>query len=196
MKEMKSAILFLFAFTVLLGGIYPAVVTGIASAVFPKQAQGSFITVNGEIIGSALIGQPFSDPKYFWPRPSATADFGYDPAASGGSNLGPTNPAFIRQVSNRVEWLRGEGVSGDIPSDLVLASASGLDPHVTPRSALVQIPRVARARGVKEEELKRLVAAHIEGRQLGFLGAPRVNVLMLNLALDRFSSTRGDTRTE
>jgi len=188
MKDIKSAILLLIALTILLGGIYPAVVTGITSAVFPKQAGGSFITAqNGQTVGSALIGQPFSDPKYFWPRPSATSDFGYNSSASGGSNLGPTNPAFIDKVGDRVKAIRETASYGDVPSDLVMASASGLDPHITPESATIQIPRVARMRKMTEEELNDLVAAHTQGRQLGFLGAPRVNVVMLNLALDKLA---------
>lgn len=188
MKEIKPAILFFLVFTILCGGIYPAVVTGIAYAIFPKQAKGSFITdKSGKEIGSALIGQPFSDPKYFWPRPSATSDFGYNPAASGGSNSGPTNPDFLKTVGDRVKGLRDAGITGPVPADLVLASASGLDPHITPDSALVQVPRVAKARGMTMEELKKLVAAHTEDRQLGFLGEPRVNVLELNLELDKLS---------
>lgn len=185
MNDIKPAILMFVIFTVICGGVYPAVVTGIASIAFPKQAKGSFITDrNGREIGSALIGQPFSDPKYFWPRPSATAEFGYIPTGSGGSNAGPTNPAYLKTVEARVKALRDTGISGPIPADLVQASASGLDPHISPEAVNVQIPRVARARGMNENELKKLVASHVEDRQLGFLGEPRVNVLALNLALD------------
>jgi K+-transporting ATPase ATPase C chain len=185
MKDIKPAILMLIVFTVICGGIYPAVVTGIAYAVFPKQAKGSFIAdKSGKEIGSALIGQPFSDPKYFWPRPSATTDFGYNPMGSSGSNSGPTNPDFIKTVGDRVKALHDTGITGSIPADLVEASASGLDPHVTPEAAKVQIPRVAKARGISVEELTRLVTAHTESRQLGFFGDPRVNVLELNLKLD------------
>ena len=185
MKEIKPAILMLVIFTVICGGIYPAVVTGVAYAVFPKQAKGSFIAdKSGKEIGSTLIGQPFSDPKYFWPRPSAATDFGYNAMGSSGSNSGPTNPDFIKTVGDRVKTLRDAGVTGNIPADLVEASASGLDPHVSPESARVQIARVAKARGLTEEALAKLVAAHTEGRQLGFLGEPRVNVLELNLNLD------------
>lgn len=184
MKELRPAILMLVAFTIICGGIYPAVVTGIASVAFPKQAGGSFITgKSGREIGSSLIGQPFSDPKYFWPRPSATTDFSYNPMGSSGSNSGPTNPDFIKTVGDRVKALRDAGVTGIVPADLVEASASGLDPHITLEATLVQIPRVAKARGVTTEELTKLVAAHTEGRQLGFLGEPRVNVLELNLEL-------------
>ena len=186
MKELKPAILMFIVFTVICGGIYPAVVTGIASVAFPRQAKGSFVTDrSGKEIGSALIGQPFSDPKYFWPRPSATTDFAYNPLASGGSNSGPTNPDYVKTVGDRVKALRDTGIAGAVPADLVEASASGLDPHITPEGARVQIPRVAKARGMSEERLTRLVAEHTEGRQLGFLGDPAVNVLELNLALDR-----------
>jgi potassium-transporting ATPase KdpC subunit len=185
MKDIKSAILMLIVFTIICGGIYPAVVTGIAYALFPNQAKGSFITdTGGKEIGSSLIGQPFADAKYFWPRPSAATDFGYNPMGSGGSNSGPTNPDYLKTVGDRVKALRDSGVSGAIPADLVQASASGLDPHVTPESALLQVPRVAKARNVSEAEVLKAVTQATEGRQLGFLGAPRVNVLTLNLNLD------------
>jgi potassium-transporting ATPase KdpC subunit len=185
MKEIKPAILMFIAFTVICGGIYPAIVTGIAQAVFPQQANGSFITnKSGQVVGSALIGQPFSAPHYFWPRPSATPDFAYNPAGSGGSNFGPTNPAYLETVADRVKSLRAAGLTGPVPADLVQASASGLDPHITSEAAEVQIPRVAKARGMTEEALTKLVAGHTEDRQLGFLGEPRVNVLALNLKLD------------
>ena len=186
MKDIKPAILLFIAFTIICGGIYPAVVTGIASVAFPKQAGGSFITdKNGKEIGSILIGQPFSDPKYFWPRPSATSDFGYNPMGSSGSNSGPTNPDYLKTLGDRVKALHGTGVTGNIPADLVQASASGLDPHITPESANLQIPRIAMARRVSEDVLAKLVAQNTEGRQLGFLGEPRVNVLVLNLELDK-----------
>jgi len=185
MKEIKPAILMLIIFTIICGGIYPAVVTGVAYAVFPKQAKGSFITdSSGKELGSTLIGQPFSDAKYFWPRPSATSDFGFNAMASGGSNAGPTNPAYLQTVGDRVKSLRVTGVAGNVPADLVQASASGLDPHITPESALLQVPRIAKARGVSEDTLTKAVAQATEGRQLGFLGEPRVNVLALNLSLD------------
>lgn len=188
MKELKPAILLFLVFTILCGGIYPAAVTGIASALFPKQAAGSFIEdENGRMVGSSLIGQPFSEPRYFWPRPSATVDFGYNPAASGGSNLGSTNPDLLKRVEERVKVLHNSGVFGNIPADLVSASASGLDPHISPDAAHVQIPRVARARGLTEEALKKIVAAHTEGRQLAIFGEPRVNVLALNLDLDKLT---------
>jgi len=176
----------LIVFTIICGGIYPAVVTGIAQAVFPKQANGSFITgKSGTELGSALIGQPFSDTKYFWPRPSATADFAFNAMASGGSNSGPTNPDYLKTVRDRVKALRDTGVNGPIPADLVQASASGLDPHITPESALLQVPRVAKARGVSEAAIITAVAKATGDRQLGFLGTPRVNVLVLNLELDK-----------
>ena len=185
MKEIRPAILMLIMFTVICGGIYPTVVTGVAYAVFPKQAKGSLITdKSGKEIGSALIGQPFSDKKYFWPRPSATTYFGYNPAASGGSNSGPTNPDFIKTVGDRVKALHDTGITGTVPADLVEASASGLDPHISPEAAAVQIARVAKARGMSADELAKVVADHTAGRQLGFLGEPRVNLLELNLALD------------
>jgi K+-transporting ATPase ATPase C chain len=185
MKDIRSAIMMLILFTIICGGIYPAIVTGIAHAVFPNQAKGSFITdKNGKELGSKLIGQPFSDPKYFWPRPSAATDFSYNPMGSGGSNSGPTNPDYLKTVGDRVKTLRDTGVSGTIPADLVQASASGLDPHVTPESALLQVPRVAKARGVSEEIVMKAVAQATEGCQLGFMGDPRVNVLELNLILD------------
>jgi potassium-transporting ATPase KdpC subunit len=185
MKEIKPAILLFVIFTIICGGIYPAVVTGIAHAIFPKQAQGSFITdKSGKEIGSSLIGQPFSGQKYFWPRPSATADFGYNPMASGGSNSGPTNPDFIKTVGDRVKALHDTGITGSIPADLVEASASGLDPHISLEAAGLQIPRVAKARGMSEEAVQKLVSSNTDERQLGFLGEPRVNVLLVNLALD------------
>lgn len=185
MKEIKPAIVMFIAFTLICGGLYPLAVTGISQALFPRQAEGSFIRDGkGREVGSSLIGQPFSDPKYFWPRPSATGGFGYNPLASGGSNSGPTNPDYLKAVAARVGSLRDSGVTGSIPADLVQASASGLDPHISPESARVQIPRVATARRIRGEVLKKLVAAHTEGRQFGFLGEPRVNVLELNLALD------------
>ncbi|MDD2899584.1 MAG: potassium-transporting ATPase subunit KdpC [Desulfuromonadaceae bacterium] len=186
MKDMRPAILLFILFTIICGGIYPAVVTGIASALFPEQAAGSFLTdKGGKEIGSTLIGQPFSDAKYFWPRPSASTDFGYNPMASGGSNSGPTNPDYLKAVGDRVKTIRDSGVTGKIPADLVQASASGLDPHITPESARLQVARVARARGDSEDLVMKSVSQATEDRQLGFLGEPRVNVLVLNLKLDR-----------
>lgn len=186
MKDIRPAILLVIIFTIICGGIYPAVVTGIAHALFPKQAAGSFITdKSGKELGSSLIGQPFSDAKYFWPRPSATSDFGYNPMASGGSNAGPTNPDYLKTISERVKTFRAAGATGILPAELVQASASGLDPHITPEAAGLQVARVAKARGVSEDKVMQAVAAASEGRQFGFMGAPRVNVLVLNLELDR-----------
>jgi potassium-transporting ATPase KdpC subunit len=185
MKELKPAIFLFFIFSLICGGIYPAVVTGIACVLFPKQARGSLIIdTNNQIIGSSLIGQPFSKAKYFWPRPSATSVFAYNPLASGGSNFSPTNPDFIKTVGDRIQLLHDSGVSGNFPADLVEASASGLDPHVSVEAATIQIARVAKARGMSDEALVRLVSSHIEDRQWGVFGEPRVNVLLLNLALD------------
>lgn len=184
MKDLKSAILLFLAFTVICGGIYPAAVTGIGQALFPHQANGSLIVDGqGKVIGSTLIGQPFSDQKYLWPRPSATTDFGYNPLSSGGSNSGPTNPDFIKTVQGRVKALHDAGLTGAVPSDLVLASASGLDPHISPDSARVQITRIAGSRGISEETVRKIVARHTEDRQVGILGEPRVNVLAVNLEL-------------
>ncbi|SRR6266568_1571577 len=186
MKDIRPAFLLFIIFTIICGGIYPAIITGVAHALFPKQAAGSFITdKSGKNLGSTLIGQPFADPKYFWPRPSAATDFGYNAMGSGGSNSGPTNPDYLKTVGDRVKALRDTGVTGNVPADLVQASASGLDPHVTPESALLQVPRVAKARGISEDSLRKVVNGHIEERQLSFMGSPRVNVLVLNLELDK-----------
>ena len=184
MKELKPAILMFLTFTLICGGIYPAVVTGVAQSLLPHQANGSLIKDrSGKVIGSSLIGQPFSGPNYLWPRPSATADFGYNPMGSGGSNSGPTNPVYLRIVAGRVKTLRDNGISGTVPSDLVQASASGLDPHISPEAAVIQITRIATARGMSEEAVRKVVAAHTEDRQFGILGEPRVNVLAVNLEL-------------
>ncbi len=185
MKEIKPALLLFVLFTVICGGIYPAVVTGLAQLIFPRQANGSFLTnPAGERVGSSLISQPFSDPKYLWPRPSATTDFGYNPLASGGSNAGPSNPAYLKIVDTRMQNLRDSGVSGPFAADLVQASASGLDPHISPQAASVQVHRIAAARGISEEKISSLIAARTEPRQWGFMGAPRINVLAVNLDLD------------
>jgi len=185
MKELKPALLLFAVLTVLCGGIYPAVVTLVAGIVFPHQAAGSLVKdANGRVIGSALIGQPFSDHKYIWPRPSATGPFAYNPVGSSGANLGPTKPALVAAVADRGAALRAAGITGPIPSDLMLSSASGLDPHITPAGARAQVARVARARGLDAEDLDRLVTSRIEAPHFGILGEPRVNVLELNLALD------------
>jgi K+-transporting ATPase ATPase C chain len=184
---LRAAIVSLGLLSALTGVLYPALVTAIAQAVFPHQANGSLIIANGKVVGSALVGQPFDDPRYVWPRPSATVPFPYNAGASSGSNLGPTNPALHEAVKARVAALRKADPENAraVPVDLVTASSSGLDPHITPASALYQARRVARARGLDEVAVRRLIAAHTEGRWLGFLGEPRVNVLRLNLALDR-----------
>ena len=180
----RPALVLLACLTLLTGVAYPLLVTGIAQGVFPSQANGSLITRDGQTVGSALIGQSFERPEYLWGRPSATGAFAYDASASMGSNQGPLNPALREAIAARVEALRASGVEGDIPVDLVTASGSGLDPHVSPAAALLQVPRIARARAVDEARVRAIVEEHVEGRTLGLLGAPRVNVLRVNLALD------------
>src|SRR5882762_394148 len=179
----------LILFTVLTGFAYPLVVTGIAKVAFNDKANGSLIIQDGKTVGSRLIGQPFSDPKYFWSRPSGTSPQPYNGASSSGTNQGPTNPALKEAVEGRVKALRDAGgdVSRSVPVDLDAASGSGLDPHISPAAAEYQIGRVAKARGMPEERVRALVAEHTQGRQLGILGEPRVNVLELNLALDAAS---------
>lgn len=186
LTHLRAAIMMLLLLTALTGVIYPVAVTGIAQIIFPGQANGSLITKDGKAIGSELIGQPFDDPKYFWSRPSATSPFPYNAGASSGSNLGPTNPDLLKAVADRADALKkaDPGNTAPVPVDLVTASGSGLDPHITPTSAFYQVPRVAKARGIAEERLRLLIAEHTEGRQFGILGEPRVNVLRLNLALD------------
>lgn len=184
---LRPALVSFFALSLLTGAVYPLAVHGVAQAAFSRQANGSLIQENGKTVGSTLIGQPFTEPKYFWSRPSATGPAPYNGAASSGSNLGPTNPALIKAVQDRVAALKetDPGNTSPIPVDLVTASASGLDPHISPAAAEYQVRRVARARGLDEASVRRVVAEHTEGRQLGVLGEPRVNVLTLNLALDR-----------
>ena len=176
----------LLLFTVLTGFIYPLVVTGIAQAIFPHQANGSIIVKNGKAVGSELLGQQFDDPKYFRGRLSATTPYPYNGGSSTGSNLGPNNPDLMKAVRSRIDALRAAdpGNTAKIPVDLVTASGSGLDPHISPSAAEYQVRRVARSRGMDEAKVKGLVAVYTEGRQLGILGEPRVNVLRLNLALD------------
>lgn len=186
MKEIRNAILLFVALALLVGVFYPLVVTAVAHILFPHQAAGSLIyKEDGTLAGSTFIGQPFSDPKYFWPRPSATADFPYNALASTGSNLGPTNKDLINHVAQRVKSFRESGIKGPLPSDLVMASGSGLDPHISADGAVLQIPRIAQERHVPEEKIKALLQKHLEDRQFSFFGAPRVNVLKLNLALDK-----------
>ena len=186
MTHVRAAIVSLVILTILTGVIYPLVVTGIAQVVFPHQANGSLIVKNGKVVGSALIGQPFDDPRYFWGRPSATSPYPYNAGASSGSNLSPTNPALIKTVQDRVDALRAADpdTKAPVPVDLVTASGSGLDPHISPAAALFQINRVAKARKLEPAAVQSLVEKYTEGRQWGFLGEPRVNVLALNLALD------------
>jgi K+-transporting ATPase ATPase C chain len=184
--QFRTGVITLAVFTLLTGLIYPVAVTGIAQWIFPHQANGSLVIRDNQLIGSHLIGQSFTAPKYFWSRPSATAAYPYNAAASSGSNLGPTNPALEQAVQARVNDLQAADPENrfPIPVDLVTSSASGLDPHISVAAAYYQVPRVARARTLSEEQVRRLVAQYTQGRQLGFLGEPRVNVLTLNMALD------------
>jgi K+-transporting ATPase ATPase C chain len=186
LRTFKEALLMLVVLTVVTGVVYPLIVTGIAQGLFSGPANGSLIERDGKAVGSALIGQPFSDPKYFWSRASATSPMPYNAAASSGSNQGPLNPALADAVKGRIEALRAADPDNKapVPVDLVTASASGLDPHISPAAAEYQVARVAKARGIDPAKVRVLVAEHTEGRQLGFFGEPRVNVLQLNLALD------------
>ena len=184
--QLRPALTMLIVLTVLTGLIYPLTVTGLAQLFFPGQANGSLIMQEGKVVGSELIGQYFDKPEYFWSRPSATSPFAYNAAASGGSNLGPTNPVLIEAVRVRIVALRAVDPGNDspIPVDLVTASGSGLDPHISPTAAQYQVKRVARARGIDEVAVHDLVVKYTHGRQFGVLGEPRVNVVLLNLALD------------
>lgn len=183
-KNLIISVLMTIATTILLGIIYPLVVTGIAQVIFPKKANGQFIEANGKIVGSRIIGQAFSSPGYFHSRPSAAGN-GYDATASNGSQYGPTNQKLIDRVKGDVAAAQADNPGRPVPIDLVTASASGLDPEISPAAAAFQVPRVAQARGISEAQLRKLVARHTERRQWGFLGEPRVNVLELNLDLDR-----------
>jgi potassium-transporting ATPase KdpC subunit len=186
MKNLITAVLMTVVTTILLGLIYPLAVTGLAQVLFPDKANGQLIKrADGALVGSRLIGQPFSSPGYFRSRPSAAGATGYDATASGGSNLGPTNRKLIERIKGDVEKLQAENPGQPVPIDLVTSSASGLDPHISPAAVEFQVPRVARERGITEAELRNIVAVHTEGRQFGFLGEPRVHVVELNLDLDR-----------
>src|SRR5215475_11234221 len=196
LREIRPAIILLLALTVITGLAYPLAITAVAGAIFPKQAEGSLIERDGKVVGSALIGQEFKSNKYFHGRPSATVvpdpndatktvPAPYNAANSGGSNLGPTNKALIERVQGDVDKLKQENPSADVPIDLVTTSGGGLDPHISPAAARFQAPRVAKARNMPEDRVRQLVEEHVEGRILGLLGEPRVNVLALNLALDR-----------
>jgi len=189
-SNVRPALVMIVLMTILLGGVYPAAVTAIASVLFPWQANGSVIEKDGKAIGSALIGQPFADPGHFWSRPSATSPYPYNASSSSGSNLGPLNPALTDAVTARVKALRDADPdnTAPVPADLVTASGSGLDPHISPAAAEYQVARVAKARHLDPAQVRALVQQFTEGRQLGFLGEPRVNVLRLNLQLDSIAS--------
>lgn len=187
-KNLITAVLMTIVTTILLGIIYPLAVTALAQVLFHDKANGQLISHNGTLVGSRIIGQPFSSDPYFHSRPSSAGN-GYDAANSSASNLGPTNHVLIDRVNASVAQLKAENPQKPVPIDLVTSSGSGLDPHITPAAAEFQIPRVAKARGISEQQLRTMIAKHTEGRQLGFLGEPRVNVLELNLDLD--SAARG-----
>jgi len=192
LKDLRTSCVMLLAFTVLTGVVYPLVMTGVAQVVFPGKANGSLIERDGQVVGSALIGQPFDDPKYFWSRPSATGPFPYNAASSSGSNFAISNPAQIDAIGKRVRKLRESGIASDvtIPIDLVTASGSGLDPHISVGGARIQIPRVAQLRGMDADAVQELVELHTQDRQFGALGEPCVNVVTLNLAMDATGGTK------
>ena len=188
MKQFRASLILFVLFAALTGLAYPLAMTGIGQAVFPTQAKGSLVTRDGKVVGSAHLAQPFAQDKYFHPRPSAAGEKGYDAASSSGSNLGPVSKKLIDRVEGDLKSWREKNGSAAVPVDAMTASSSGLDPHITPANALAQVARVAKARGVQEDQIRRLVEQHIEGRALGILGEPRVNVLLLNLALDRLGA--------
>jgi len=189
LKMFRQSVVALVVLGVIVGVAYPLAVTGVSQAFFSHKAGGSMIVQDAKIVGSELIGQPFSDPGYFWSRPSATAPIPYNAAASSGSNLGPTNPALLKAVDERVQALRAAdpGATEPVPVDLITSSGSGLDPHISPAAAEYQVERVARARGMTADAVRALVAEHTKGRLWGVFGEPRVNVLELNLSLDELS---------
>lgn len=193
MKDLVTSVLMIFVLTVALGILYPLAVWGVSQVIFPNQANGSLIVKDGKTVGSELIGQTFTSPGYFHSRPSA-AGAGYDAAASGGSNLGPTSQKLIDRIETDSEALQRENPGAKIPADLVTTSASGLDPHVSPAAAEFQIPRITKERNISEDELRKIVEKFIEGRQLGFLGEPRVNVLLLNLELDKINHSQSEKK--
>jgi potassium-transporting ATPase KdpC subunit len=186
-RQLRPVFIVFLLLTVVTGIVYPLLVTGIAQLAFPEKANGSLIRSEGGYAGSELIGQPFDDPKYFWGRLSATPDFPYNSASSSGSNLGPSNPALAEAVKTRVAALQkaDPGNTSPLPIDLVTSSGSGLDPHLSPAAVFYQVPRVAKARGLSEDQVRQLAGRFVEPRQWGFLGEPRVNILKLNLSLDR-----------
>ena len=188
LKHLKSSVIILGLFTIITGLLYPLMVTGIAQLIFPDKANGSLVRRDGKVVGTRLVGQPFSEPKYFWSRPSATSPFPYNAGSSSGSNYGPLNPTYLDSVQKRVHNLRqaDPGNMAPIPVDLVTASGSGLDPHISLAAALYQIPRIARVRGLYESTVRSLVDSCTDGRQWGFLGEPSVNVLELNISLDTY----------
>lgn len=192
MNQIKITILATIVLTILFGLAYPLVFTGLAQVLFPHQANGSLVTVNGKVAGSELIGQSFTKPEYFHGRPSAAGNNGYDAANSSGSNLGPTNQKLVDRVKADVQKFRAENpdYTGPIPADLLTSSASGLDPHISPASAEAQVARVAKARGVTPDRIAELLAKHTDGRQWGIFGEPRVNVLLLNIDLDHIVPLR------
>ena len=194
-QNLITAILMTIATTILLGIVYPLVVTGLAQVIFPKQANGQLIEKDGKTVGSRIIGQGFSAPGYFHSRPSAAGN-GYDAANSGGSNLGPTNQKLIDRVKSDVASAQADNPAMPVPIDLVTTSASGFDPHITPAAAEYQLPRIAKARSVTVEQLRALLAKHTEGRQWGILGEPRVNVLELNLELDQRFPSNNQAKAE
>ena len=196
LSMIRSAFMSVVIFTVITGLLYPLTVTGISQVIFPRQANGSIITKNGRPVGSSLIGQQFADPKYFWGRLSATEPFPYNGGASSGANRGPNNPALITAVQRRIAALRAADPDNTarIPVDLVTASGSGLDPHISPAAASYQVHRISRVRRIDEARVHALVTAHVEDRQFGVLGEPRINVLRLNLALDELDQTWGLNR--